>query len=164
MNDWVEVVDDTVILMGIANSLLQVTEVRRQDMAVVLSDDPAGDPGSDVKKHPTILRRWASEPMPIRETPSTNVKDGWLDLSNGVEIQFSRLTVPNGGYRSGDYWLIPTRTATGDVVWPVVNGVAQALPAHGVEHHYAPLAALNIDLGTVEDMRREFEPMAKVVP
>ncbi len=165
VNDWVEVVDERVALMGIANPLLQVIAVRHQDMTVELSEEPAGNIGSDVKKHPTILRRWASEPMPIRETPIANVRDGWLELVNGVEIQFSRLPVPKGGYRTGDYWLIPTRTATGDVVWPEVNGVARALPSHGADHHYAPLAVLNMDgITPVEDRRREFEPLAIVVP
>jgi hypothetical protein len=165
VNDWVEVVDERVVLMGIANPLLRVTAVRHQDMTVELNDEPAGNVGSDVNKHPTILRRWASEPMRIRETAAANVRDGWLDLINGVEIQFSRLPVPIGGYRTGDYWLIPTRTATGDVVWPEVNGVASALPSHGVDHHYAPLAVLNMDGVTpVEDRRREFQPLAIVVP
>jgi hypothetical protein len=165
VNDWVEVVDDTVALMGVANPLLQVTKVNRQEMTIELSDAPASGLGSDVKKRPTILRRWASEPMPVRETPIANVRDGWLDLDNGVEIQFSRLPVPKGGYRTGDYWLIPTRTATGDVVWPETNDAPTPLPPHGVDHHYAPLAVLNIDVpAPVTDLRREFDPIAKVVP
>lgn len=165
VNDWVEVVDERVGLMGVANPLLQVTAVRRHDMTIELSDDPASGLGTDVKKRPTILRRWSSEPMPIREMPVANVRDGWLDLANGVEVQFSRLPVPKGGYRTGDYWLIPTRTATGDVVWPEIDDTPQALPPHGVDHHYAPLAVLDMDATTpVEDLRREFDPIAKVVP
>jgi hypothetical protein len=51
-------------------------------------------------------------------------------------------------YRSGDYWLVPARTATGDVLWP--RGVDQARlplaqPPHGVEHHFAPLGVATID-------------------
>jgi hypothetical protein len=33
----------------------------------------------------------------------------WLDLEDGVQIQFS----DGGEYLTGDYWLIPARVATG---------------------------------------------------
>ena len=42
--------------------------------------------------------------------------------------------------RTGDYWLIPTRVATGRIEWPQADDLnPQPLPPHGVEHHYAPL-------------------------
>jgi hypothetical protein len=75
----------------------------------------------------------------------------WVTLEDNVQIQFQK----GGNYRSGDYWLIPARTATGDIEWPQENsigGKAQmeeaetttpvALPPRGIEHHYAPLAIL----------------------
>jgi len=40
-----------------------------------------------------------------------------LTLADGVQIQFQK-SDPDGPaetYRTGDYWLIPARTATGDV-------------------------------------------------
>ena len=42
--------------------------------------------------------------------------EGWLALEDGVEIQF--VDPQNSVYRTGDYWLIPARVATGDVEWP----------------------------------------------
>jgi LysM repeat protein len=62
-------------------------------------------------------------------------------------------------YRTGDYWLIPARTATGDVEWPGEVGQPEARPPHGIEHHYAPLAIV-ISAGDngVIDCRRKFEP------
>jgi Family of unknown function (DUF6519) len=64
--------------------------------------------------------------------------DGWVDLEDGVQVWFSG----NGEYRSGDYWLVPARVATGNVEWPTEPGnadVAAALHPHGPQHHYAPI-------------------------
>ena len=49
-------------------------------------------------------------------------------------------------YRTGDYWLVPARTATGDVLWPqqvAADGTSSPAPRPpaGIEHVYAPLAA-----------------------
>ena len=49
---------------------------------------------------------------------------------------------PNA-YRAGDYWLIPARTATGDVECLGEVGQTEARPPHSVEHHYAPLAVVD---------------------
>jgi len=68
-----------------------------------------------------------------------------------VQVQFALLIDVN--YRSGDYWLIPARVATGSVIWPQdtwtdPRGVAQNAPAlrppDGVRHHYAPLAIIEL--------------------
>jgi Family of unknown function (DUF6519) len=78
--------------------------------------------------------------------------DIWLNLEDGVQIAFTE-PVP-ATYRTGDYWLIPARVATGDVIWPqetwtdaqgnvVVAPVARR--PDGVEHHYAPLAVVTVD-------------------
>jgi hypothetical protein len=76
-----------------------------------------------------------------------------------VQIYFE----PDGTYRTGDYWLIPARTATGDVEWPKErdeegNPIPEALPPHGIEHHYAPLAIISVngDGVAVEDCRCRF--------
>jgi len=46
-------------------------------------------------------------------------------------------------YQTGDYWLVPARTATGDVEWPKDASEPRLLRPHGVDHHYAPLAYIN---------------------
>ncbi len=160
INDWVEVVDDHVQSMGQAHPLLQVVDVRPYDMTVTLDAEPEANVGSHPDLHP-ILRRWATEPQLIRE--AKNEKEGWVELTDGLEVQFSREAIPDAGYRTGDYWLVPARTATGDVIWPRDAGVPRAMPAHGIDHHYAPLAL--VDPGTkaiVTKYQRHFEPMAKV--
>jgi hypothetical protein len=82
----------------------------------------------------------------------------WLDLEDGVQVQFTvppDSTTPAAQFRTGDYWLIPARVATGDVEWPTENvpnpaaGQAAtapvAMPPDGVTHHYAPLAMITVD-------------------
>jgi hypothetical protein len=140
VNDWVEVVDDSVILGGVANPLLQVVKVRPHEMSVELSDAPRNNAGSGPH---AILRRWASPAQPVRE--GTDPTGAWVELADGVEVQFSHV-LPDmpASYRTGDYWLIPTRTATGDVQWPQDKDkdgtIPRAVAPHGIEHRYAPLA------------------------
>jgi hypothetical protein len=73
---------------------------------------------------------------------------GWIELEDGVQIQFlpSVKRDPNR-YRTGDYWLIPARVATGNIEWPQDeddqgNTTPAGEPPHGIRHHYAPLAIL----------------------
>ena len=158
-NDWVEVVDDEITLRRKVNPLLQVLEVDRHRMTVTLSDEPADKAGDDPKRNP-ILRRWAAPPEFVKENQ-------WIELSDGVEVQFSHVETPKGGYRTGDYWLIPTRTATGDVLWPGPVENPEALAPHGVDEHYAPLAlwgaAVTAGGGALTDLRWKFDPLAKKV-
>ena len=66
----------------------------------------------------------------------------WQPLEDGVEVRFD-----DGGYRAGDFWLVPARTAnglqTGNVEWPVDAADPPqpvALRAEGMRHHFARLA------------------------
>ena len=178
INDWVEVVDDDVTLNERVHPLLQVVDVQRSSMTVTLSAQPEGNAGTDPAKHP-ILRRWASNEIPIRE--AKNAHDGWYELSDGVEVQFTHVDLLSdevqkkaGGnlklttWRAGDYWLVPARTATGDVIWPSDTdakgtSVPLAVPPHGVEHHFAPLGTIN-PVGEIHDLRYTFDAYAKPAP
>jgi hypothetical protein len=160
VNDWVEVVDDEVLLNGKSLDLLQVVDVSADDLTVTLSAEPQENAGSNLDRHP-ILRRWAEDVRKIDE------KEGWIELADGVEVQFSHADAPDATFRTGDYWLVPARTSSGNVIWPHEDGkpdVPLAVPPHGVDHHYAPLAMWNRATGkfTSDKFRRSFEPMAKV--
>jgi hypothetical protein len=49
-------------------------------------------------------------------------------------------------YNSGDYWLIPSRTLTGQIEWPCDDkGVPKFMRRSGIEHHYSKLAGLRKD-------------------
>jgi hypothetical protein len=73
-------------------------------------------------------------------------------LEDGVWIQFPQPAADQAAnqYRTGDYWLIPARTSTGNVEWPQTqdsqgNSIAAAVQPHGVAHKYAPLAIVTVD-------------------
>jgi hypothetical protein len=167
--------------------LLRVIGIDGTGVAVTLSGVPKRAGGEAPTKH-ALLRRWdhrpgeskadaaglADEDNAVNVVESSTSEDAWLSLEEGIEIQFQR----GATYRTGDYWLIPARVATGDIEWPSLRdgqgrlvsdakGQPQplALPPHGVEHHYAPLAVITLDpQGTVKVtkplLRRTFKPAA----
>ncbi|HEX6925954.1 MAG TPA: DUF6519 domain-containing protein [Longimicrobiaceae bacterium] len=141
--DWVEIVDDRSVLRGRPGVLARVDAVDRVKYQVTLSvAEGTALPvfTREATTHP-LLRRWdqGSAALPVQEGK-------WIDLEDGVQVYFD----PGGTYRTADYWLIPARTATGDVLWPTepdADGTPSpvALPPHGIEHHYAPLGRIAVD-------------------
>jgi len=141
--DWVEIVDDRSVLLGEPGVLVRVDAVDRVAVRVTLTP-PEGVslPSFDERAttHP-LLRRWdhGSAPIPVSEGK-------WVDLEDGVQVYFE----PGGDYRTGDHWLIPARTETGDVHWPdevdpTGAVVPKALTPAGIRHHYAPLGRISVD-------------------
>lgn len=178
--DWVAVETDDSVLRNLAPPLLQVEAVDRIALTVTLSG-PAPELDADGAGHP-LLRRWDHQQGDRGENGLEIEDDGaarivehtsaWMHLEDGLEIQFQP-GEPGAGpaeYRTGDYWLIPARTATGDVEWPTEPDAAGqrmplALPPDGIVHHYAPLSVITVDAaGNVQDdpidCRRMFEPLA----
>ena len=157
--DWAEIVDDDYTLQNRAEPLLKVHTIDRDALIVTLDSDLPPKVGSDPSKH-LLLRRWDYQEKKDRDPKQGGLpfslgkdnavliveKDGedgpnWFVLEDGVQIQFQ----PGGEYRTGDYWLIPARTVIGDVEWPGPADSPKAIPPHGVEHHYAPLASISVD-------------------
>jgi hypothetical protein len=152
--DWVEIVDDTYALRNRAEPLLLVDNVDAGGTLVTLKGVPAGAVGQDKSKHP-LLRRWdqkAGNPKKGGLELSNGaalIREGvgdaeWMMLEDGVQIQFVK-TDPPSHFSTGDYWLIPARTATGDVIWPQIKDKPAALRPRGPEHHYAPLAIVEFN-------------------
>ena len=176
VDDWVEIVADDLVLQGQAGPVRRVKSINPDELTITLSEGVDQSYDEDSQLHP-YLRRWdqrrsdgesAGQVLLVREASAEDVN--WIDLEDGVQIQFPRNadTNVNNRYRAGDYWLIPARVATGDVIWPkVASGtrkVAKALAPHGVEHHYAPIGVISND-GTQKvvlehDLRRKFNPMS----
>lgn len=166
--DWVEAVNEDTVLYGQPQPLCRVEEVDRVEMTVTL--DKEWLISVEPEKRP-LLRRW-DQRKKASETASSApneygvaIEKGWLKLEDGVEIQFSeQIGEGKAQLLSGDYWLIPARTATGDVEWPQAGGKPAALPPLGVPHHFAPLALIQVSDNIVqpEDCRYVFQPI--VVP
>lgn len=176
--NWVELSDDTLDLLGLPGALVQLAKVQGDTLTV----DPASVPSSSALAWSNLLvnpkvRRWDQTgnentqlvhgAVPIREKASGT--DFWIDLEDGLQIEF----LPSGQYRTGDYWLIPARVATGNIEWPPFtddsgtpvkdaagNVIPDALPPDGIEHHYAPLGffSLNGDSFTLGSCRCTFDP------
>jgi hypothetical protein len=171
---WVELSDDQHDLDGIPGTLVQLKDAEAGSLTI----DPDTAQGS-ILGHQNFsggnpkVRRWDQE-----ETEETSLTAGaiaieydtWFTLEDGVQIQFPTPAVTPAGspgqreFRSGDYWLIPARTATGDIEWPWETNARtkrRALPAHGIRHHYALLGVLMADGETfaVTDLRSYFVPL-----
>jgi len=169
--DWVELLDDILIKQGKPGQLLQVSEVSAQDRRATLVAAPSYQVKPKDSDHPhAFLRRWDhSDPatnglgsgIPITEAANPQ-SDPWFDLEDGIQIQFvtalspqvpdepgsDSYEAPVNIYRTGDYWLIPARTALqGSIEWPATTDnppVPIALPPHGIDHHYFPLGVVTL--------------------
>jgi len=177
--DLVEVQDDRSVLSNLPGNLLPVQSIDSTTMTVTLSGTPDTLLGSDETLHP-LLRRWdqtngdpAEGGLTLDNDNAAFVQEGvWLTLEDGVQIRFQPAdpvdpkNPPVNQYLTGDYWLIPARTATGDVEWPKVtdaqgnpetdpqgNIIPVALPPHGITHYYAPLAIIGVSADGVSPIR-----------
>jgi len=164
VGNWVEFVDDAIVMRGEPGTLAQVVGIDR-DADTVELQLPGGGSIADVvdnvelARHP-LLRRWDHPgrmeyggALPIVEqddTPDGRAR-GWLEVEEGVEVWFD----VGGEYRTGDFWMIPARVATRDVVWPqqldgngrpdmdITGAPVSALRcARGPRHRFAPLLLL----------------------
>ncbi|SRR5579884_725685 len=195
-SDWVELVDQDNVLMGIPGPLYQVSAPPDPiEMTVTLTPATTPDPnaqGLDASRG-QLLRLWnyrgsAAKKIQAGEAEladdgALKLKEGvWFELENGIQIQFQPAQQsPEQGavpYRTGDYWLVPARTITGNVIWPQLppdqsqssgsqtapQRIPAPLPPHGVRHHYAPLVYISSD-GTVPanaSLQLEFKSLAEI--
>ncbi len=146
---WIELTDDSNEVTGHPGILVKLTSVDGDRLSV----DPASIPTTasiaftQALRHAKV-RRWDQTErdditldegaVPLLEVATNDAN--WLTLENGIQVQFAS----GGSYRSGDYWLIPARSATGSILWPHTIDTKgdthwQARSPDGVEHHYAPL-------------------------
>lgn len=148
--DWVELTHDALELRGEPGTMVQLASVDGEALRInpATADGVLFDPGQF--KHAKV-RRWNQQETnqdPVTESNSETA--GWLELEDGIRIQFQPPVQPPGVaepatyYRTGDYWLLPARVATGDVEWPGGQGDPLPIGPHGIDHHYAPLAVVTI--------------------
>jgi hypothetical protein len=167
-NQWVELYDDT-------NELYDDTTTPQHDAV-----DPAGHPGTLVQvdtvegqvlvlksappargSHNPKVRGWDMPAGAIGLGQATTT-DGFIDLENGIQVQFDG----NAVYTAGDYWLVPARTITADIDWPGPAGAPGSKPPDGVRHHYAALAVLTTADGRswelLDDCRPTFPSLTAI--
>ena len=160
--DWVELTHDGLELNGTPGIMVQLASVEGESLRIKAgtASGEVFEPNGSVK-NPKV-RRWNHKETSMDPDSSAmdggamsliegrGANEGWLELEDGIRIQFqpdtAQLPAPHQ-YRTGDYWLIPARVATGDVEWPDdpgAPGVPSAVPPHGIDHRYAPLAVISI--------------------
>jgi hypothetical protein len=153
---WVQLVDDASTLRGAGSPVLSIDSVDLSEAIVVLTGAADGT-GSDPGLHP-VLRRWdhdagvpsVSDAGALLVREAMTADDGWIELEDGVMVQFPAPSPgqPHNDYRTGDYWLVPARTSTRDVIWPTetVDDRQAARPRtpDGIGHSFAPLAVASL--------------------
>lgn len=137
--DLVELIDDSCELRGTPGTLVALVAPPQEN---ILTIDPAVTVTlADFPLNPKV-RRWDCQEPATVELAADN--DGFLRLESGVEVRFEP-----GRYNTGDYWLIPARTATRDVEWPRDGASTPlAMPPAGILHHYCRLALVRVAQGT----------------
>ena len=148
---WVELSDDGLDLAGTPGVMVNITKVQGDRLSI----DPASASGSIAWSAQRInpkVRRWdqsENDNTILTKGVMSIIESGdpadprWIVLEDGIQIWFEA----DGQYRTGDYWLIPARVATGSIEWhPDATGSLLRKP-FGIEHHYAPLGFINLVAG-----------------
>ncbi len=162
-NQWVELLDDRSDLVAHRGQLLQIASVDPAKREITVKP-PATGPAYDPTLHPK-LRLWnqtggseAADGVPVTAGP--------IALEDGLQIEFQGTS-----FATGDYWLIPARTAidntVGNIEWPEQSPGVPAWIERGTENHrYAPLALVQFDgakflpiNGLVPDCRNVFDDL-----
>lgn len=138
---WVEVVDDNSDLNPQGGQPRNLVRLRKEPNTAVnvfsLEEDLSWK--TDLKH--ARLRKWASKDIPIN--------DGWTSLgAEGIKVLFSAESEDKqDAFKSGDYWLIPARIASGDIEWPKddTGKNPKPQPPLGIKHHYCKLAVISFN-------------------
>jgi hypothetical protein len=173
---WVEITDENDDLNERPGILVRVAKVGSGVLSVDSAAIPGGLPDRTKLLYPKV-RRWDqtekgdikldSGAVEVVETPFATNADvaKWIDLEDGIQIAFAQPAFSGGTkYRSGDYWLIPARVATGAIEWPPAKEAEKMSfkKSGGVRHHYAPLAFVKWGNGKLDfqPCNCEFEPIS----
>lgn len=179
--DWVEFMDERIAMGKYVGPLAKVEIVTRSELSITVSfPDETALPSyteAEIENLYPFLRRWDHAgdvatfggALPIIETSTaaSRSETGWVELEDGVLVQFVKNKGEDPEYRAGDYWLIPARVATGEIEWPdelEPNGkskrdednniIPAAVQPHGPRHYYAPLF---LSAAETEDCRCTFK-------
>lgn len=142
--DWLELIDDTRELQGKPGTLVQLLKAEGTQLTIKPATATGTVDLAAFPKNPKI-RRWEGV-VGARKINEKDTADNYLVLEDGVQIKFE-----TGNFRTGDYWLIPARTAIGDfmggVEWepdPLQPNKPLAKLPHGIAHHYCKLGILSV--------------------
>lgn len=160
--DWIELIDDQRELDRSPGTLVQILAVVGTTVQLAPGTATGSTAIADFPFHPRV-RRWdhagTAAALAAVTRPATN--DGYLALEDGVEVRFA-----DGTYRTGDHWLIPARTLTGDVEWPRdLDGLSIDQPSHHGAPAQVALAVVEWNGTTAKvlsDCREQFPPLTHI--
>lgn len=149
---WIEITNEEIELNGKPGALAPL--LRASDTKIEF--DISRITNGKILSNATKVRRWEQ----IKEVAIANPSEqsGWIDLEAGIKVQFE--FDKDSVYKTGDYWLIPARSATNDIEWPndQAKPTPQPLPQlpQGIEHDYCALALVTVnDQGKFEQDKPE---------
>ena len=163
---WIEIADRRMDLTHQRGHLIQIEAIDRSKREITIkaaTPVPSVDPGAYV-----VIRRW-DNPVPLATENGISMQTGPMVVEGGIEVTFEA-----GNYRSGDFWLIPARTAisneTGSIEWPQdPPGQPVSKAPDGIKHHYGTLALVDFDsnsqqftLVTDGDCRPKFPALTSI--
>jgi hypothetical protein len=157
--EWVELSDDSYQFGPTPNQpgeLFQIKSVTPEHLTITVVGPVAN---IDINRN-ARLRRWEQSGATATMSGVPLNVNSWLDLENGIQVRFAA-----GQFQSGDYWLIPARTATGQIEWPPCGSDgAPFQPPQRSNVSRAPLACVHFlnQQFAVEDCRRLFPPLTSV--
>ena len=162
--EWVELTDDTHDLLGKPGMMVQIDKVEG-DVLTMKAPVSGTIKFTDYPRNPKI-RRW-DQPDAVETVAVPATNGGYIALEGGVEILFS-----GAQFKTGDYWLIPARTAIADteiggIEWPEdAGGNPLALSPAGILHHFTRLALVFLDAGgklnILSDCRNRFPAVTQL--
>lgn len=153
---WVEIVDEESTLKGEPNALVQIDQIGPGPNEITLKSTAAALAGRPGLK----LRRWDQSGVSANSAGLKANLAQWIELEGGVQVSLEA-----GEYHSGDYWLIPARTATGKIEWPEDGGGPIAQSPEGIKHHFCRLAIVQSTGGVfsfIADCRKPFPTLTEI--
>ncbi|KPC52482.1 DUF6519 domain-containing protein [Amantichitinum ursilacus] len=157
---WVEFYDDTHELLGLAGTLVKVTRTAGNVVTVDLTTATGPLDQPLFASNPRV-RRWDDLVELTSKPAAAAYADGWIALENGVQVRFV-----DGHFRVGDYWTIPARTATSDVLWPAAaDGKALFMAPEGTLRAFGKLALFACSGGVwskLDDCRAVFPTLSQL--
>jgi len=139
---WVELTDDTYQFGEIPNQpglLYQILSINQATLQVTFTAPLVGiDPTRNAR-----MRRW-DQSGASATSQGVPVSSASVPLENGIEVTFG-----GGNYTAGDYWLIPARTANGQIEWPPCGSTSDPNGSLFQQPNYinitqAPLACIQL--------------------
>lgn len=139
VGQWVEIGDDLDLFGETPNQpgrLYQIQSIDRPSLTVTMTTtvQPV-----DPLRH-ARMRRWDQDDASAG-ADGLPLSASWIDIEHGIRVRFG-----TGHYFAGDAWVVPARSATGDIDWPPCGSDDNCFqPPHYTQVYRAPLACIHLN-------------------